>query len=49
MLLDDANPFTKMFIVDVTVETVKGKPALYRILDVLEIMDMPSEDANLLG
>lgn len=52
MLLADSNPFTKAFIVDVSVETVKGKPALYRILDVFEAVDIselgdgaPSEPA----
>lgn len=33
MLLCADNPFKKAFIVDVAVDTIAGKPALYRILD----------------
>jgi hypothetical protein len=33
ILASSENPFTLAYIVDVAVETIKGKPALYRILD----------------
>ena len=34
MILDESNPFTVAYIVDVMVETVRGKPAVYKILSV---------------
>jgi hypothetical protein len=38
MLLDSENPFTHAYIVDVSVETVKDRPALYRILNIHEVV-----------
>jgi hypothetical protein len=33
------NPFLKAFLVDAEVKTADGKPKLYRILDVKDVMD----------
>ena len=33
------NPFQKAFLVDAEVKTADGKPMLYRILDVKDVMD----------
>jgi len=43
MLLDTPNPFTHAYVVDVSVETVRDRPALYRILNVHEVIEKPSE------
>ncbi|WP_147405468.1 hypothetical protein [Cereibacter sphaeroides] len=40
ILKSEGNPFQKGFIVDLDVETVAGKPRLYRILEVHEIVDL---------
>ena len=32
MVLDDQNPFKVAYVVDVIVETIKNKPALYKII-----------------
>lgn len=45
MLLGTENPFTHAYIVDVSVETVRGKPALYRILNVHDKVEKPAGDA----
>jgi hypothetical protein len=42
MLLGSKNPFTRAFIVDVTVETVDGRPVLYRITDIHDSLPRPS-------
>lgn len=42
MLRADENPFRYAFVVDVDVETVKGKPALYRILACHEHVEKPA-------
>ncbi len=34
MVLEDQNPFREAYIVDVMVDTIKGKPALYKLLAV---------------
>lgn len=39
MIKGETNPFTHAFVVDVTVDTVKGKPTVYKILKVHEIID----------
>jgi hypothetical protein len=48
MLLGANNPFKRAFIVDVAVETIDGKPALYKILDVHDSMprELSTEGAN---
>ncbi|HEY2713734.1 MAG TPA: hypothetical protein VGI60_14565 [Chthoniobacterales bacterium] len=46
MLLDTDNPFTHAYVVDLAVETIRGKPALYRILDVHDKIEKPSEDSS---
>ena len=46
MLLDMENPFTHAYVVDLAVETIRDKPALYRILDVHEKIDKPAEDST---
>jgi hypothetical protein len=43
MLLADDNPFTHAYVTDVAVETVKDRPALYRILNVHEKLDKPTD------
>lgn len=40
ILKSEGNPFQKGFIVDLDVETVAGKPRVYRILEVHEIIDL---------
>ena len=44
ILQPDGNPYAKGFIVDVDVETVGGRPKVYRILDVHEIIDISDEE-----
>ncbi|MDO5705473.1 MAG: hypothetical protein Q4G49_10445 [Paracoccus sp. (in: a-proteobacteria)] len=44
ILNGDGNPFQKGFIVDLDVETVGGKPRVYRILDVHEVIDLDEEE-----
>ena len=44
MLLGVDNPFTHAYIVDVGVETVKGKPVLYKILSMHDRITPPSQD-----
>ena len=39
MVLNEENPFKEAFIVDVVVETIGGKPALYKVLAVHEKLD----------
>ncbi|MDR4518939.1 MAG: hypothetical protein MRK00_16335 [Nitrosomonas sp.] len=39
MLFDEAHPFNKAFIVDVAVETINGKPALYKIIKLHDVFD----------
>jgi hypothetical protein len=46
LLLDADNPFTHAYVVDVAVETVKGRPALYRILNVHEVIEKPGADGG---
>jgi hypothetical protein len=46
MLLDMENPFTHAYVVDVAVETIRGRPALYRILEVHDKIDKPAEDST---
>lgn len=41
MLLGSNNPFKRAFVVDVAVETINGKPALYRITDVHDSTPLP--------
>ncbi len=50
MILDEVNPFRHAYVVDVTVETVGGKPALFRITAVHEAIELPptSESPHLL-
>lgn len=43
MLLDAENPFIHAFVVDVAVETINEKPAFYKIIDVHEKIDLPSD------
>lgn len=40
ILKPDGNPFQKGFIVDVDVETVGGKPKVYRVLSVSRVIDL---------
>jgi len=41
----EGNPFRKAFIVHVAVQTIKGRPQLYTILDVHEVFDR-DDDAS---
>ncbi|MGD0341826.1 MAG: hypothetical protein ABSA76_08995 [Bacteroidales bacterium] len=43
MLLGNDNPFMSAYRVDVAVETVKGKPVLYKILNMHERIEMPPQ------
>lgn len=42
MVLDEANPYQKAFVVDVSVETVNDKPVLYRITHLHDTLDIAS-------
>lgn len=42
MLSTDPNPFKLAFVVDVAVETIGGKPALYKVLNMHEWFDKPT-------
>lgn len=44
ILQPDGNPYSKGFIVDVDVETVGGRPKVYRILEVHEIIDLSDDE-----
>ncbi|WP_162630752.1 hypothetical protein [Paracoccus endophyticus] len=37
---DGGNPFQKGFIVDVDVETARGRPKIYRVLAVHDVLDL---------
>lgn len=39
----DGNPYQKGFVVDLDVETVGGKPRVYRVLDVHDVIDLDDE------
>lgn len=39
----DGNPFQKGFVIDLDVETVGGKPRVYRVLEVYDIIDLDDE------
>ncbi len=39
MLKGETNPFNHAFVVDVKVDTIKGKPSLYKIVSVHEVID----------
>ncbi|RWR31336.1 hypothetical protein D2T31_04880 [Sinirhodobacter populi] len=43
ILKPDGNPFQKGFIVDLDVETVGGRPKLYRIMEVHDVIDLEEE------
>lgn len=43
ILHSDANAYKKGFIVDAAVETVGGRPRLYRIMNVYEVIDLDDE------
>jgi len=43
MLFGSKNPFTSAYLVDVNVETVGGRPMLYKILNVHERIDIPPQ------
>ena len=38
----DENPFTSAYIVDVQVETIRGRPALYKVLRIHEKFERPT-------
>lgn len=42
-MLHTDDPFGKAFVVDVGVETVEGRPAAYRIIELHDIVDKPGE------
>ncbi|MDY0270410.1 hypothetical protein [Trichloromonas sp.] len=46
MLLDAENPFIHAYVVDVVVETINDRPALYKIIDVHEKIDIPAEGSQ---
>lgn len=39
----DGNPFQKGFVVDLDVETVNGRPKAYRVVDVVEVIDLDDD------
>lgn len=41
MVLGDANPLTSGYLVDVSVETINGKPVLYKVLNLHERIENP--------
>jgi hypothetical protein len=46
IILDQPYPFRVAFVVDVDVRTVSGRPALYRILDVTDVIPRPDVDGD---
>ncbi len=44
ILRDEPNPFNKAFIVDVFVETIRGVPKLYKVIELYEIIDRDFEE-----
>ena len=40
----DGNPFQKGFVIDLDVETVGGKPRVYRVIDVFDVIDLDDEE-----
>lgn len=44
ILQPDGNPYSKGFIVDVDIETVGGRPKVYRILEVHEVLDLSDDE-----
>src|SRR6266542_2463706 len=46
MLWDAENPFTHAYVVDVAVETIKGRPVVYRIQNLHEVIEQPPELPN---
>ncbi len=46
MLLDAYNPFNLAYLVDLTVETIQGKPVIYKILKMHEKFSKPVEGAD---
>ena len=47
MILDESNPFTVAYIVDVMVETIRGKPAVYKILAVHDKISISPTDGKI--
>jgi hypothetical protein len=45
-LLGTSNPFKRAFIVDVSVETIGGRPALYRITEVHDSLPKPEDSGD---
>jgi hypothetical protein len=43
MILEVENPFTHAYIVDLAIETINDKPALYKITEFHEKIDLPKE------
>ena len=39
----DGNPFQKGFVIDLDVETVGGKPRVYRVIEVYDIIDLDED------
>ena len=42
MILNNENPFKEAFVVDVIVETIKGKPALYKVVALHDKLEQAS-------
>ena len=40
MFFDEPHPFNKAYLVDVMVETIEGKPILYKVLELHQIIDL---------
>lgn len=49
MLATDPNPFKLAFVVDVSVDTVSGKPALYKVLHLHEWFEKPTLTVEVAG
>lgn len=46
ILLNDENPLKSAYIVDAVVETINGRPALYKITHLHERFDKPENEPN---
>lgn len=44
ILKPDGNPYSKVFVVDLNVETVGGRPRAYRIMNVVDVLDTDDDD-----
>ena len=47
MLHGDVNPFNTAFVVDVKIQTIQDKPAVYKVVKLHELIDVNDEENNI--